>query len=55
METKEKLSCRPCSRDGRGRCSNPDNLRCLTSITPEMVLSIIPELNNQNSEKLNGK
>ena len=55
METKEKLSCRPCSRDGRGRCSNPDNLRCLTSITPEMVLSIIPELNNQNSEKLNAK
>ena len=54
METKEKLSCRPCSRDGRGRCSNPDNLQCLTSITPEMVLSIIPELNNQNSEKLNG-
>jgi heptosyltransferase-2 len=53
METKEKLSCRPCSRDGRGRCSNPDNLRCLTSITPEMVLSIIPQLNNQNSEKLN--
>ena len=54
METMEKLSCRPCSRDGRGRCSNPDNLRCLTSITPEMVLSILPELNNQNSEKLNG-
>ena len=54
METKEKLSCRPCSRDGRGKCCNPDNLRCLTSITPEMVLSIIPELNNQNSEKLNG-
>ena len=55
METKEKLSCRPCSPDGRGRCSNPDNLQCLTSITPEMVLSIIPELNNQNPEKLNGK
>ena len=55
METKEKLSCRPCSRDGRGKCSNPDKLRCLTSITPEMVLSVIPELNDQNSEKLNGK
>ena len=55
METKEKLSCRPCSRDGRGKCSNPDKLRCLTSITPEMVLSIIPELNDQNSKKLNGK
>ena len=54
METKEKLSCRPCSRDGRGKCNNPDKLRCLTSITPEMVLSIIPKLNDQNSEKLNG-
>jgi len=46
METKEKLSCRPCSRDGRGKCSNTDKLRCLTSITPEMVLSVIPELND---------
>jgi len=55
METKEKLSCRPCSRDGRGKCSNPDKLRCLTSITPEMVLSVIPELNDKNPEKLNGK
>ena len=55
METKEKLSCRPCSRDGRGKCSNPDKLRCLTSITPEMVLSVIPELHDQNFEKLNGK
>jgi len=55
METNEKLSCRPCSRDGRGKCSNQDKLRCLTSITPDMVLSVIPELNHQNSEKLNGK
>jgi len=55
METKENLSCRPCSRDGRGKCSNPKKLRCLTSITPEMVLSVIPELNDQNSEKLYGK
>jgi len=55
METKEKLSCRPCSRDGRGKCSNPDKLRCLTSITPDMVLSAIPELNDQNTEKLNCK
>jgi len=47
METQEKLRCRPCSRDGRGKCTNPDILRCLTSITPEMVLSLIPELNDQ--------
>ena len=55
METEEKLSCRPCSRDGRGKCSNPDKLRCLTSITPEMVLSVMPKLNDQNYEILNGK
>ena len=55
METEKKLSCRPCSSDGRGKCSNPDKLRCLTSITPEMVLSVITKLNNQNSEILNGK
>ena len=55
METKEKLGCRPCSRDGRGKCSNPDRLRCLTSITPELVLSIIPEIHDKNSVKLNGK
>ncbi len=55
METKEKLRCRPCSRDGRGSCSNPDKLRCLTSITPERVLSIINELNDHNSDKCNYK
>ena len=43
LETEEVLSCRPCSRDGRGKCSNPDYLRCLTTITPEMVLSLIPK------------
>ena len=46
METKEKLNCRPCSRDGRGKCSNPDKLICLASITPEMVLSVVAELND---------
>ena len=55
METYEKLSCRPCSRDGRGVCSNPDKLRCLTKITPEMVYSIISELKDQNSLKIYNK
>ena len=45
METNENLSCRPCSRDGRGKCRNPDELRCLNSITPQMVLSKIHKLN----------
>ncbi|MEC9337886.1 MAG: glycosyltransferase family 9 protein [SAR324 cluster bacterium] len=43
LETEEVLGCRPCSRDGRGECRNPDYLRCLTTITPEMVLSLIPK------------
>ena len=42
LETEEVLGCRPCSRDGRGKCCNPDYLRCLTSVTPEMVLSSMP-------------
>ena len=50
METKENLNCRPCSRDGRGKCRNPENLRCLTRITPEMVMPIIPKLNKNYSE-----
>ena len=50
METKEKLSCRPCSRDGRGRCINPEKLRCLTSISPEMVMSVIPKLHVKKHE-----
>ncbi len=54
IETKEKLSCRPCSRDGRGKCINIKKLRCMTSITPDMVLSIIPEIyNDLNYENLN--
>lgn len=51
LETKEELSCRPCSSDGRGKCSNRNYLRCMTTITPEMVLSIIPKHNIQNSKK----
>ena len=43
LETSEVLYCRPCSRDGRGECHNPNYLRCLTTIAPEMVLSFIPK------------
>ncbi|MBS1256340.1 MAG: ADP-heptose--LPS heptosyltransferase 2 [Deltaproteobacteria bacterium] len=53
LETEEKLSCRPCSKDGRGKCKNPDYLRCMTSITPERVLSNIDNLNCQYTKKPN--
>ena len=44
METKEVLNCRPCSRDGRGKCRNPKYLCCLTNITPQSVMLLIPKL-----------
>jgi len=49
LETKEVLDCRPCSRDGRGKCNNSDYLRCLTSVTPEMVLSLIQKPKTKNT------
>jgi len=46
LETNEILKCRPCSRDGRGSCSNHENLRCLKTISPDVVLSLIPNMDS---------
>ena len=46
VETKVSLSCRPCSKDGRGKCKNINYLKCLTTISPEMISSLIPKLEN---------
>ena len=35
------LPCRPCSKDGRGRCSQKIYQKCMVDITPEMVLTEI--------------
>ena len=48
VETKEVLSCRPCSRDGRGKCSNINYLSCLTNITPQSVMPLIPDSENKH-------
>lgn len=32
-----ELPCKPCSKDGRDRCTNLENLKCLKMITPEIV------------------
>lgn len=37
LETSLPLMCRPCSRDGRGTCSHPQSLRCMTSLLPEEI------------------
>jgi heptosyltransferase-2 len=34
-----KLNCRPCSKDGRGRCSQKIYQRCMKEISPEMVIN----------------
>jgi len=43
VETSEVLNCRPCSKDGRGKCGNQNYLQCLTTINPQNVLRLIPE------------
>jgi heptosyltransferase-2 len=35
------LSCRPCSKDGRGKCSQEIYQKCMVDITPEQVASVI--------------
>ena len=44
LETNEVLNCRPCSKDGRGKCRNQNHLQCLTTIKPQNVMQLILEL-----------
>ena len=39
-----KLSCKPCSKDGRGKCINSEYKACLFGITPEMISAQIKSL-----------
>lgn len=32
-----ELSCKPCSKDGRDPCTNPEYLKCLKLVSPEFV------------------
>ncbi|MBF0315243.1 MAG: glycosyltransferase family 9 protein [Oligoflexia bacterium] len=38
LESPSYLPCRPCTKDGRGKCSQKTYKRCLTEITPEMAI-----------------
>lgn len=33
-----ELSCKPCSKDGRDPCTNPEYLNCLKLVSPELVV-----------------
>lgn len=39
-----ELSCKPCSKDGRGRCENSIYQRCLVELSPERVAAVAREL-----------
>ncbi len=38
-----ELACKPCSKDGRDRCTNAENLKCLKQIKPELVAKRLGE------------
>jgi heptosyltransferase-2 len=38
LESPSNLPCRPCTKDGRGRCSQKIYKRCMVEITPSMVV-----------------
>jgi ADP-heptose:LPS heptosyltransferase len=38
------LSCRPCTKDGRGKCSQDIYKKCLVDITPEMIENEIKQI-----------
>jgi heptosyltransferase-2 len=35
------LPCRPCSKDGRGKCTNKIHKRCLQEVRPDQVLGLL--------------
>jgi heptosyltransferase-2 len=43
------LSCRPCTKDGRGRCHNPNHKACLTQIVPARVSQELQKVANRSS------
>ncbi|MCX7727686.1 MAG: glycosyltransferase family 9 protein, partial [Chitinispirillaceae bacterium] len=39
-----KMKCKPCSKDGRGRCRNKEYKKCMREIRPEEVKKVIEAL-----------
>ncbi len=42
----KSLNCRPCSKDGRGSCSQDVYKKCMVNLTPELVLKSLDEVLN---------
>ncbi|PID89160.1 MAG: glycosyl transferase 9, partial [Bacteroidia bacterium] len=40
----KEMPCRPCTKDGRGKCSQKINKECLMALTPQLVAKKVREL-----------
>lgn len=40
----KKMPCRPCTKDGRGRCSQKVHKECLVSLTPDLVAQTVKQM-----------
>jgi ADP-heptose:LPS heptosyltransferase len=38
-----ELPCKPCSKDGRDRCTNSENLKCLKLVSTEQVVELLTD------------
>ncbi len=46
------LHCRPCSKDGRGRCSQKIYQRCMVEISPKMVAATVQSMINNSMDSI---
>lgn len=46
IEVGVELSCRPCTKDGRGTCIQPVWRKCMVDISPEHVITKLTEITN---------
>ncbi len=41
LVAESNLHCRPCTKDGRGRCSNTEYKKCLKDVKPEHIIQLL--------------
>jgi heptosyltransferase-2 len=49
------LSCMPCTKDGRGKCSDSTYQRCMVEITPRMVATEVESYFSKNPNPSSGR
>jgi ADP-heptose:LPS heptosyltransferase len=51
VTVEKDLWCRPCTKDGRGKCFNPENKKCLKDISPQEVVEAAANLMQKTSPR----